>query len=367
MSFVHLHLHTEYSLLDGFTKINQLMTRVKEMNMPAVAITDHGTMFGVVEFFGAAKAEGIKPIIGLEGYLANGAMTSKEPKDKTSSHLLLLAKDMTGYKNLLRIASAAQLEGYYYHPRIDHQFLSEHADGLIATSGCMAAEIPRLISNGDVEGAKSKLEWYLQVFGRENFYIELQDHDIPEIKKLNNTLLSLGKEYDVQYVATNDTHYVDPGDWKYQDIMLAIQTGARLSDERRFRMTDTSYYLRSPEEMEKLFGHIPGAISNTLEIAERCNVDLTSKEHHLPVFPLNVGETAVSRLREFCEAGLKEKYGDEAETNPAVRERIEHELDIIHTMGFDAYFLIVHDLIQHARQENIWYNVRGSGAGSMVA
>ncbi|HQF79820.1 MAG TPA: DNA polymerase III subunit alpha [Flexilinea sp.] len=367
MSFVHLHLHTEYSLLDGFTKINKLMTRVKEMNMPAVAITDHGTMFGVVEFFFAAKEAGIKPIIGLEGYLSKGSMTSRDPKEKTSSHLLLLAKDMTGYKNLLQIASASQLEGYYYHPRIDHEYLAEHAEGLIATSGCMAAELPRMIINGESEAAKAQLDWYLQVFGRENFYIELQDHDVPEIKKLNNVLLRLGKEYDIPFVATNDTHYVDPEDWKYQDIMLAIQTGAKLTDSNRFRMSDKSYYLRSPEEMEKLFGYIPGAIENTLAIAERCNVDLSSKGHHLPIFPLETGETAESELRKLCEIGLKEKYGDRVDREPVIRERMEKELGIIHQMGFDAYFLIVQDLTRHAREENIWYNVRGSGAGSMVA
>ncbi|MHC1773722.1 MAG: DNA polymerase III subunit alpha [Flexilinea sp.] len=367
MTFAHLHLHTEYSLLDGFAKINKLMTRVKEMGMPAVAITDHGTMFGVVEFFLAAKNAGIKPIIGLEAYMAAGDMRVHEPREKSSTHLLLLAENDTGYQNLLQIASASQLEGYYYHPRIDHDFLASHSEGLICTSGCMAAEIPRNILNLDMKTAREKLDWYLQVFGRDNFFIELQDHDIPDIKKLNNSLLDLGKEYNLNFVATNDTHYVDPEDWKYQDIMLAVQTGARLTDEKRFRMSDKTYYLRSPEEMEKLFGHIPGALENTLKIAERCNIDLEQKEYHLPVFQVPEGETAETELRKLCETGLKEKYGDRVENDPAVRERIEKELGIIHTMGFDAYFLIVYDLVRYARTQNIWYNVRGSGAGSMVA
>lgn len=367
MSFVHLHVHTEYSLLDGFTKIDKLMERVKKMNMPAVAITDHGTMFGVIEFYLAAKKAGIKPIIGLEGYLSAGAMTSRDPREKNSTHLLLLAKNMTGYQNLLQIASASQLEGYYYHPRIDHEYLADHAEGLIATSGCMAAEIPRAIAANDITGAREKINWYLDVFGRDNFYLEMQEHDVQELKQINRELLRLGKEFDLKFVATNDTHYVDKEDWEYQDIMLAVQTGAKLTDERRFRMSDPSYYLRSPDEMRSLLGDVPGAIENTLEIAEKCELELIKDEHHLPVFPVPVNETAEGYLRILCEKGIREKYGDRAETDPVVRERLEKELGIIHKMGFDAYFLIVHDLIQFARQENIWYNVRGSGAGSLVS
>jgi len=367
MSFAHLHVHTEYSLLDGFSKINKLITRVKEMGMPAVAITDHGTMFGVVDFFQTAKNAGIKPIIGLETYMASENMKVHEAQEKSSTHLLLLAENDQGYQNLLQIATASQLEGYYYHPRIDHDFLASHSEGLICTSGCMAAEIPRSILQMNLQAAREKLDWYLQVFDRDHFFIELQDHDIPEIKKMNNSLIDLGKEYNLQFVATNDIHYVDPDDWKYQDIMLAIQTGSRLSDTNRFRMSDKTYYLRSPEEMERLFGHIPGAIENTLKIAERCNIDLTQKEYHLPIFPVPKGETPQTTLRKLCENGLREKYGDRVESDPAVRERIEKELNIIHTMGFDAYFLIVYDLVRHAKENNIWYNVRGSGAGSMVA
>lgn len=367
MSFVHLHVHTEYSLLDGFSKINKLMDRVKEMNMPAVAITDHGTMFGVVEFYKAAKAKGVKPIIGVEAYLARKKLTDKTANDKGSSHLLLLAENQQGYQNLLQLSSIAQLDGFYYHPRIDHETLEKYADGLICTSGCMAAEIPRAIERGDLADARAKIEWYLERFGRDRFFLELQEHDIPEIKKLNKALLQLGKEYNLRFIATNDAHYIDPDDWKYQDVMLAIQTGANLTDENRFRMSDRSYYLRSPEEMERIFGSVPESLKNTLEIAERCNVCLDTDTHHLPIFPVPVGQTDQSELRRLCEEGLADRYGDRARTDPAIRERIEKELRIIHQMGFDSYFLIVHDLIRFAREQNIWYNVRGSGAGSIVA
>ncbi len=364
--FVHLHLHTEYSLLDGFSKIKKVMQRAKEMNMPAVAITDHGTMFGVVEFYMAAQEAGIKPVIGLEAYLAPHDMRSRDPRDKGAMHLLLLAENQEGYQNLLEIASASQLEGFYYHPRIDHEFLAAHSKGLICTSGCMAGEVPRLIAKGNLDAARKQLAWYYDIFGRDNFFIELQDHNIPELRTLNKTLLELGKEFDSQYIATNDTHYVDPGDWKYQDILLAIQTGARLSDEKRFRMSDHTYYFRSPEEMEQLFGNIPGALENTVKIAERCFVDLEPHGYHLPIFPLPEGENDQTFLRKQCESGLIWRYGEHAE-DKVVRDRLEHELGIIHTMGFDSYFLIVQDLVNHAKENNWWYNVRGSGAGSMVA
>ncbi len=364
--FVHLHLHTEYSLLDGFSKIKKVMKRAQEMNMPAVAITDHGTMFGVVEFYMAAQDAGIKPVIGLEAYLSPRDMRSRDPRDKGAMHLLLLAENQKGYQNLLEIASASQLDGFYYHPRIDHEFLETHAEGLICTTGCMAGEVPVLIRRGNIDGARKRLQWYYDVFGRDNFFFELQDHNIPELREMNKTLLELGKEFNAEYIATNDAHYVDPGDWKYQDILLAIQTGARLSDEKRFRMSDHSYYFRSPEEMEQLFGNIPGALSNTVKIAERCEVDLEPHGYHLPIFPLPEGENDQTFLRKQCESGLIWRYGEHAE-DKVVRDRLEHELGIIHTMGFDSYFLIVQDLVNHAKENNWWYNVRGSGAGSMVA
>ncbi len=230
MSFVHLHVHTEYSLLDGFSNIKKLVQRAKEMEMPALAITDHGTMFGVIDFYNTASAAGIKPIIGVEAYMAARSMREREAQlDKKSAHILLLAENQTGYQNLLKIASAAQLEGFYYYPRIDHDFLAAHNEGLICTSGCMAAEVPRLLQNGDLEGARKLLDWYYQVFGNDRFFLELQSHDIPELETINKNLVALGRRYDARFVATNDVHYVDPQDARLQDIMLAIQTGSLLS------------------------------------------------------------------------------------------------------------------------------------------
>jgi DNA polymerase-3 subunit alpha len=367
MSFAHLHVHTEYSLLDGFSNIKKLVKRAKEMDMPALAITDHGTMFGVIEFYHASREAGIKPIIGLEAYMAARTMQEHDPKeDRKSSHLLLLAENETGYKNLLQIASAAQLEGFYYYPRIDKEFLSKHTQGLICTSGCMSAEVPRLINQGQLDAARRSLDWYYQVFGRDNFFFELQQHDVPELEKINRTLLELGPHYNARFVATNDSHYINPEDAKYQDILLAIQTGALLTDPDRMRMSDGSYYLRSPEEMARLFTEVPEALSNTLLIAERCSVNLDVKEYRLPLFEVPPGQTAETYLRALCEDGLKRRYGERAESEQ-VRTRLDYELGIIQKMGFDAYFLIVWDLCRYARGQGIWYNARGSANGSIVA
>lgn len=367
MSFAHLHVHTEYSILDGFSNIKALVQRAKDLDMPALAITDHGTMFGAVDFYYAAKDVGIKPIIGVEGYLAARGMKDRDPQlDKRSSHLLLLAENQTGYKNLLKIASAAQLEGFYYFPRVDHDFLAAHSEGIIATSGCMAAEIPRAINQGNMEDVKKKLDWYYEIFGRENFFLELQSHDIPELEGINRVLVEMGPRYQANFIATNDVHYINQADSVLQDVLLAIQTGKILSDPDRMRMTDESYYLRTPEEMRSIFSEVPGAIENTLLIAERCDIDLDFKEYHLPNFPVPDGKSADGYLRELCEAGLQKRYGGRA-GNSDLRQRLDYELDIIKTMGFDAYFLIVWDLIQYAQDHNIWYNARGSAAGSIVS
>ncbi len=367
MSFVHLHVHTEYSLLDGFSKIKKLVQRAKEMEMPALAITDHGTMFGVIDFYNTASAAGVKPIIGVESYMAARSMKERDPQfDKRSSHLLLLAENQTGYGNLLKIASAAQMDGFYYFPRIDHDFLAQHAEGLICTSGCMAAEVPRLLQDGNLEAARKLLDWYYEVFGPDRFFLELQVHDIKELESINNNLLTLGRRYDARFVATNDVHYVDSSDARLQDIMLAIQTGSVLSDPSRMRMTDGTYYLRSPEEMHTLFAEVPEALSNTLMIAERCSVDLGFKGYHLPQFDVPEECTAETYLRSLCEKGLQRRYAERAD-DPTVRARLDYELGIIHNMGFDTYFLIVWDLCRHAREQGIWYNARGSAAGSIVA
>ncbi len=335
--------------------------------MPAVALTDHGTMFGTVEFFNAAMDTGIKPIIGLETYLAPRKMTDRDPqRDKRAAHLLLLAENMTGYQNLLKIASDSQLQGFYYRPRIDHDYLAAHSEGLIVTSGCLSGEIPRALYNNDLERAEVNLKWYLEVFGHDRFFIEIQSHNIQGLAQTNQRLVELGNQYDLQFIATNDVHYINPEDARLQDILLAIQTGSLLTDPNRMRMGDDTYYLRTPEEMQKLFGYVPGAIENTLLIADRCNVDLNPTGYHLPLFTVPEPFNTQSYLRHICDEGLQRIYGEHA-SDPAIRQRLEYELDVIHDMGFDAYFLIVWDLCQHAQERGIWYNARGSAAGSLVA
>jgi DNA polymerase III alpha subunit len=367
MSFAHLHVHTEYSLLDGFSNIKKLINRVKALNMSSVAITDHGTMFGVMDFYKAAHAEGIKPIIGVEAYMAARTMKDRDSKlDRTSTHLLLLAENETGYKNLLKISSAAQTDGFYYYPRIDHDFLASHAEGLICTTGCMSAEIPRALLDENPDEAVRRMNWYYDVFGRENFFVELQQHNIKEITDLNKKLVEMGARYSARYIATNDVHYINQGDARLQEILLAIQTQTVLSDPDRMKMSDDSYYLRTPEEMSNIFAEIPESLSNTLLIAERCNVDLSFKGYHLPDFTVPEGYTTETYLRALCEEGLRKKYGDSA-TEPRVHDRLDYELGVVHKMGFNAYFLIVWDLCRFARDHEIWYNARGSAAGSIIA
>ena len=335
--------------------------------MPAVALTDHGTMYGTVEFFNAAMDAGIKPIIGLETYLAPRKMTDRDGrKDQRAFHLLLLAENMAGYQNLLKIASASQLEGYYYRPRIDLDFLKDHHEGLIATSGCLSGQIPRALSENNRIQAEKYLQWYLEVFGRENFFIELQSHNIEGLALINQQLIDLGNQYNAHFIAANDVHYINPEDARLQDILLAIQTGSLLADPDRMQMGDNTYYLRTPEEMQALFGYVPGAIENTLKIAERCQVDLTPTGYHLPLFSVPQTFTTQSYLRHLCEQGLARIYGSRS-SDAEIRDRLNYELGVIHEMGFDAYFLIVWDLCQHAKDRGIWYNARGSAAGSLVA
>ena len=365
--FVHLHVHTEYSLLDGLSRIPQLVQRAVELGQPALAITDHGVMHGVIDFFRAAKKAGIKPIIGMEGYLAPRRMQDRDPQlDAKPYHLLLLARNQTGYLNLMKIATAAQLEGFYYKPRVDKEYLAQHAEGLIATSGCAAAEIPRLLEQGKEKEAVEVMHWYRDVFGPENFFLELQDHSMPWLVELNRKLVEFSRKYDIPLLATNDVHYVRAEDARYHDVLLCVQTGKTINDPNRMRMSDESYYLKSRAEMERLFGEIPDALDNSLLIAEMCEVDLETKGYHLPHFPVPEGYTAETYLRHLCEEGLRKRYGSRAD-DPEVRNRLEHELRIIHQMGFDTYFLIVWDLVEYAKKRDIWWNVRGSGAGSIVA
>jgi DNA polymerase-3 subunit alpha len=366
MSFVHLHVHSEYSLLDGLGKIPRLVARAKELGMPALALTDHGVMFGVVEFYNAAQAAGIHPIIGMEAYLAPRGMQDREARvDRDPPHLLLLAESDAGYQNLLQIATAAQLEGFYYKPRVDRDFLAAHSQGLICTSGCLAAEIPHALAEGRTQEAERLIGWYRDLFG-DRFFIELQEHEIPELHAVNKQLVELAPRFGVGMVATNDVHYVMPEDHAAHDILLCIQTQTVVSETNRMRMSGNSFYLRTPQEMQALFGEIPGAIGNTLAIAERCSVDLGFKGYHLPVFPIPEGKTSDGYLRELCVEGLRERYGARAD-DPEINKRLEYELGIIHKMGFDMYFLIVWDLCRFAHQSKIWYNARGSAEGSLAA
>jgi len=335
--------------------------------MPAVALTDHGTMFGAVHFYKAAKQEGIKPLIGMEAYLAPRSMHDRDhQQDSRAAHLLLLAENSTGYQNLLKIATAAQLEGFYYRPRIDQAFLAAHSDGLIATTGCMSGEVPRALAQGRQEYAEERLDWYFDVFGNDRFFFELQSHDIPELEAVNQGLFDLAPKYKARFVATNDVHYVLPEEADLQDVLLCIQTGAVRSDPDRMRMTNDSYYLRSTQEMTALFGEVEGAIENTLWIAERAEVDLDFEGYRLPPFDLPEDQTAEGYLRKLCEQGLDRRYGPRA-SEDEYRDRLEYELGVIHEMGFDAYFLIVWDLCRFAAEQGIWYNARGSAAGSIVA
>lgn len=367
MSFVHLHCHSEYSLLDGLNKIKPMVARAKALGMPGLALTDHGAMFGAVEFYRACRAEGLRPVIGMEAYMATRRMTDRDPhQDSKQFHLLLLAENETGYRNLLQIATASQLNGFYYRPRIDHEFLAAHAQGLICTTGCLSAEVPRALAEGREAEARRRLERYVDVFGPQNFFVEVQDHAVPELHPVNRTLLDLSKHYGLRTVATNDVHYLRPEDHALHDVLLCIQTGTLVSQTDRMRMSDNSYYMRSPEEMQRLFGEIPGALANTVEIAERCAVDLELHGFRLPAFEVPEGFTPDSYLRHLCEAGLRRRYDADVD-RPNVRQRLTHELDVIQRMGFETYFLIVWDLCRFAREAGIWYNARGSAAGSIVA
>jgi DNA-directed DNA polymerase III PolC len=365
--FVHLHVHTEYSLLDGLCKIDKLIKHAKSLGMTQLAITDHGAMHGVWNFWMQCTEAGIKPIIGMEGYLAKKDMHVHDPSEKSPYHLLLLAKDQTGYSNLMRIASAAQLEGFYSRPRVDKDFLSAHSSGLVVTSGCLAAEIPQMIMAGRDTEAERLIGTYQDIFGADNFFLELQHHDIPELMDVNNWLVAHSRKTGIPLLATNDVHYVTEADHDTHDTLLCIQTGALKSEQKRMRMTDPSYFLRSEAQMLQLFAEVPESIRNTRLVAEMCEVSLKTKGYHLPVFPVPPGfKEAGDYLRALAETGLEWRYGNRAH-DPKLRERLDYELGIINKMGFDTYFLIVWDLCQYARHADIWWNVRGSAAGSMTA
>ncbi len=365
--FVHLHVHSDYSLLDGLSKVDALAKAAAEMGMPALALTDHGVMFGILAFYHAAKKAGIKPIVGCEIYISPRRMTQREAKrDAKSTHLVLLAENQAGYHNLMQIATTAQLEGFYYKPRVDKEFLADHAEGLIALSSCGSGEVPRLLQQNRPQRARKAAEWYRDVFGPENYFLELQEHDIPEMEPVNRELVDLSRKTGIPLVATNDAHYAKREQAYAHEVLLSIQTGKTMTDPSRMRMNNDSYYLRPLEEMAGLFPSLPDALQNTLLIAERCNVNLDPTGFHLPELDIPAGHTPETYLRHLTESGLRKLYGD-AFGSEQVQSRIDYELDIIHRMGFDVYFLIVWDLCEFSRKQDMWWNVRGSAAGSIVA
>ncbi len=366
MSFAHLHVHTEYSLLDGACRIRDLPKLVKEMGQTACAITDHGAMYGVIDFYRACKAEGVHPVIGCEVYVARRTRLDKQHEfDAESRHLVLLCKNETGYRNLSYMVSQAYIEGFYIRPRIDLDLLRAHSEGLIGLSACLAGEIPRRILNGDYDGAKAYALELQDILGKDNFYLELQDHGIADQTTVNRALLRMHNETGIPLVCTNDAHYLRREDAESHDVLLCIQTGKTVDDENRMRYEPRNFYLRSTEEMEALFSGYPEAVENTQRIADRCQLEFTFGEYHLPEFKLPPGYDSPTYLRKLCNEGFAQRYGNE---KPDYRQQLEYELAMIEKMGFTDYFLIVSDFVRYAREAGIPVGPgRGSAAGSMVA
>lgn len=367
MAFTHLHVHTEYSLLDGAARIGDLVSHAKELGMDSLAITDHGSMFGVIDFYKECKKQGIKPIIGCEVYTAARKMTDKEPdKDKHQGHLVLLAKNNEGYQNLIKIVSTGYIKGYYYKPRIDKDVLREHSEGVIALSACLAGTIQNKLLNGDYKGAKAEATELLDIFGNGNFFIEIQDQGLEEEARINPDLIQLSKELNVPMVATNDVHYIRKEDAEAHDVLLAIQTATSINDEKRLTFPNDEFYLKSEKEMRTVFAAIPEAIDNTQMVADACDVEFEFGQYHLPEFESPEGKTNKEYLRELCNEGLEQRYGESPESH--LQERLDYELNIIESMGYVEYFLIVWDFINYAKQNGIMVGPgRGSAAGSLVA
>lgn len=367
MSFTHLHLHTEYSLLDGSGKIKEMVARVKELGMDSMAITDHGVMYGVIDFYKACQAEGIKPIIGCEVYVAPGSRLDREAgtSDERYYHLILLAENNTGYQNLMKIVSTGFLEGFYYRPRVDHEILKQHSEGIIALSACLAGEVANYIRKGFYEEGKQAALNYQEIFGEGNFFLELQDHGITEQADVNQGLLRMSKETGIPLVATNDVHYTMESDAQAHDILLCIQTQKKVSDENRMRYEGGQYFIKSEDEMKSLFPYALEALENTYKIGQRCNVTIEFGEYKLPKFDVPAGYTALEYLKKLCYEGLVERYPTNYED---LLERLNYEIDTIENMGFVDYFLIVGDFIKYARDNDISVGPgRGSAAGSIVS
>lgn len=367
MNFTHLHVHTEYSLLDGSNKIKEYVDRVRELGMDSAAITDHGVMYGVIDFYRAARAAGINPILGCEVYVAPGSRFDREAGsgDDRYYHLVLLAENNQGYSNLMKIVSKGFVEGFYYKPRVDLSLLEKYHEGIIALSACLAGEVARFLTRGMYEDAKKAALRYQDIFGKGNFFLELQDHGIPEQQNVNQQLLKMHRETGIELVATNDVHYTLAEDAQPHDVLLCLQTGKKLADEDRMRYEGGQYYVKSPEEMERLFPYAPEALENTHKIAQRCHVEIEFGVTKLPKFDVPEGYTSWEYLNELCFKGLEERYQPVTEE---LKERLNYELSTIRNMGYVDYFLIVWDFIKYARDHDIMVGPgRGSAAGSLVA
>ncbi|MDE7390432.1 MAG: DNA polymerase III subunit alpha, partial [Lachnospiraceae bacterium] len=367
VSFVHLHLHSEYSLLDGACRLTDLVRSVKEKGQNAVAVTDHGNMFAAVDFFLEAKKQGIKPIIGCEVYVANRTMQDKTAElDSSPYHMVLLCKNMTGYQNLIKMVSLAWTDGFYRKPRIDDTLLEKYHDGLICLSACLAGEIPRCLVSNDMDGAVKKAAYYKKLFGDGNFYLELQNHFIKEQAIVNKGLVSISENLNIPLVATNDCHYIDKEDAEVHNILMCIQTNHTVKDNDRMEFPTDEFYIKTEEEMQSLFPNLSQAISNTQKIADMCNVEFEFGNTKLPHFEVPNGEDHFEYFKRQCYDGLYRHYGDNPDKS--LFERLDYELDVVKTMGYVDYYLIVNDFIQYAKSQDIPVGPgRGSGAGSLAA
>ncbi len=383
--FAHLHLHTEYSLLDGLSKISDLTSHVKKSGMDSVAITDHGAMYGAIEFYKEVKAQGVKPIIGVEAYTTNVDLKLRPERGKFKNfHLLLLAQNDKGYKNLMKLTSIAHLEGYYYRPRFDRETLAKYSKGLICTSACAQGEVPQALIDDDYSGAKKTAKWFLDVFGK-NYYLEVQRHsyehfvseiDNQEIKRevtkmaeteevVNKGLVKLSRELGIPLVATNDAHYIKKEDASAQDALVCISTGKNVSDIKRLRFIDTPvFYITTPKEMTERFTDIPEAVSNTVKIADKCNLEITLDKWHFPKYALTEGKTSDEELEKIVWNGIRERV---KKVTPEIKKRLNYEMKIIEEKGYATYFLIMADIANWAAENGIVTNTRGSAAGSLVS
>jgi DNA polymerase-3 subunit alpha len=366
--FVHLHLHTQYSLLDGACQLEKLVAKAKEYRMPALAMTDHGNLFGAIDFYALAIKEGIKPIVGCEVYVAPSSRFERTPQDgqyEGANHLTLLARDMTGYKNLIKLVTAGYLEGFYYKPRIDRELFAQHAQGLLALSGCLNSEFCHALLAKDDAKAVQTAGWFMDVVGRENFYLEIQDHGLEDQRTVNQGVLRVAKQTGLPIVATNDVHYLNGGDHKAHEILLCVQTGKTMKDADRWRFSSQQFYFKSPAEMATLFGELPESLKNTVAVAERCNLELKFGRILLPKYSVPEGFTLDSYLRKLAEEGLRKRY---EHPTPEMVQRLNRELEVVQKMGFAGYFLVVWDFISYAKSRGIPVGPgRGSAAGSLVA